>query len=111
MIVAVTEVTLKSVWHLPLFLLLAGCNLLVSKLTKGNLHTSFRSGVLTHRTLSVWEDYNAMMGYVRSKPHMWAIKMNPRLAKSSYVCHYEAKKKPHWDEALKYLNDQGRSSL
>jgi hypothetical protein len=71
----ISYLPLKSLWKLPKFLLFTRANQTQLKESKGLIGYSFLAHFLQGRfwTLSVWEDENALMEFVRSGVHKKTI--------------------------------------
>ncbi len=109
MIAAVTHLRLKNVSKLPLFFKLANASSAAAESALGNIHTSVRNkGMLIFRTLTVWQDMEALLNYVHSSPHLEAMKTTRALSNDAYTTHWETTEIPSWEEALTKL--EGASS-
>ncbi len=63
-------------------------------------------GFLVQRTLTAWDSLESMKDYVRSEPHLGAMKQFSRLANTSFTTHFESTQVPDWPEALAQLKAQ-----
>lgn len=66
--------------------------------------------LFVQRTLTVWESKDAMMAFVRSAPHLKAMKAFGAIANTSYTALFEVTEQPTWEQALTVLKKQGRAS-
>jgi hypothetical protein len=78
--VVVTEAKVKSVLHLPGFLVHAVRSMVQAQSAPGNLGARvFLRGPLRWCTVTAWQDEAAMVRYVRSGAHLAAMKRSKRL--------------------------------
>jgi hypothetical protein len=61
-----------------------------------------------HHTLSVWENKEAMLKYLRNGAHLKALKVFRKIA-TGRVFGYEAQSIPTWDEALGIWSENART--
>lgn len=109
MIASVTELNLKSFLCYLQFIPHAIRSHKQARLSNGLISISTKSkGFLVQRTLTVWKDEASMLGFVRSGPHLAAIKVFGKLADQSYTIHFEVAANPTWEEAIEHLRKYGR---
>ncbi len=108
MIVSVTYIELKSPFK---FFALSAKALKIVRQLKSSDHVAYKSrGFWTkHYTMSLWQDKESMMDFVRSGAHLEAMKQAKDIAKEIKVVHFEGDTLPNWPEAKK-LVAEGRST-
>jgi heme-degrading monooxygenase HmoA len=104
----ISYLPLKSLWKLPKFLLFTRANQTQLKESKGLIGYSFLAHFLQGRfwTLSVWEDENALMEFVRSRAHRQTMSgLRGHLGETKFVKWniYGSPVPPTWEESLKRL--------
>lgn len=110
MIASITELHLKSFWTYLLFIPHAMRSYRQAVSAKGSIQVNVKAqGLLIQRTLTVWETPQDMAIFVRSEPHLTAMKRFRTLANTSYVYHFDVSAPPTWEEALDLLKKHGRS--
>lgn len=67
-----------------------------------------RGGLLTHYTLSGWEDDAQLNTFTRNAAHLKAMKQSASLAKEIRTLTYEADDLPDWKTAKKLLFEKGK---
>lgn len=109
MIASVTELRLKNFWCFLKFIPHAvKCNRQAAR-SEGLVSMEVgNDGFLIQRTLTVWQDEQVMLKYVRTGAHLEAMKAFRHLANKSYTARYNVERTPTWEEALKYLKTHGR---
>lgn len=109
MIASVTELNLKNFWSFLVFIPHAVKSKIQASKAKGIVSIALASdGILTQRTLTVWESEQAMHDYVRSGDHLKAMKVFAKHAKKSFTTHFSVESTPTWVEALDHLRKHGR---
>jgi len=73
----------------------------------GNLFCEVRRIQRYQCTLTAWSSREDMLGYLRSKTHLKAMKAFPKIA-TGKSHGYEAESVPSWDEAFETLLQKGR---
>ncbi|WP_306643549.1 DUF3291 domain-containing protein [Sanyastnella coralliicola] len=107
MVIAITELKLKSIWHLPMFLFHALRSGAQAQKAKGNRMFEVKNESWhTHRTLSVWESEKSLRQYVMSGAHLKAMKNTSKLARSATSTHWYSEYPPSWEEAVKTLRQK-----
>ena len=74
----------------------------------GNIWTSAKDVGTIHHTLTVWENRQAMLEYLRQGEHLKAMKISRTVGKYGKVYGYESDSIPTWEEALKLWQEKGR---
>lgn len=109
MVASITELNLKNLWAFFQFLPHAVKSKNQAGKAPGALMVKVgMDGILTQRTLTVWESEKAMMDYVRSGAHLNAMRVFSKIANKSYTARFPVEKFPSWEEAIKYLRENGR---
>lgn len=110
MIASVTELRLKNFWCYLRFIPHAVKSKIQADQAAGVISTQVKSqGILIQRTLTVWDNKESMMNYIRTGAHLEAMKAFKTLANTSYTTHFEVTVPPTWDEALHVLKEKGRA--
>ncbi len=65
-------------------------------------------GLLTHFTMTTWENETQMNSFSRNNPHLTAMKRSVAIAKEIRVLTFEADTMPSWKTAKKLLYEKGR---
>ncbi len=105
--VSITGLRIKSIWRVPQFLWHAFTSMRQAKRAPGVLFAEARSVDGVQHTLTVWRSRSDMLAYMKSGPHLAAIKNFHRIA-SGATCGFEAEHRPTWDEAVAYWRTHGR---
>lgn len=101
MITAITHLKLKNIGKIPSFMKHAIKSKQAAEKTAGNLGVQVSSsGILVHRTLTFWENKEALMNFVTSKAHVEAMNATRRIASEARSAHWECNERPTWQEAL-----------
>ncbi|MEI8025869.1 MAG: hypothetical protein WCI18_05950 [Pseudomonadota bacterium] len=109
MIASVTELNLKNFLCYLKFIPHAIRSHKQARLSNGLISISTKSnGLLVQRTLTVWKDEASMLRFVRSGPHLAAMKVFGKLADQSYTFHFEVSAHPTWEESLEQLRKHAR---
>ncbi len=109
MIASVTELNLKSFLCYLRFIPHAFRSHKQARQSHGLITISTKSdGFLVQRTLTVWKDQESMLGFVRSGPHLAAMKVFGKLANQSSTVHFEVTAQPNWEESLAHLRGHGK---
>lgn len=105
MIIAITELKLKSPIHWFPFIAKAIPSFNQAIASEGVLHHETSSkGWRYQRTLTAWESEAHMRKFVVSGAHLKAMKSFSKLANGSRYTHWVAHEVPSWEEALSKLN-------
>lgn len=108
MIVTLTSIRLKSVWH---FFKLSWFGLKISQQVKSQAgfiqlkNTGF--GYL-HFTCSAWQSEKAMKEFMRSGAHLEAMKNSASLAREIRTYTYQTDQLPSWQAAKVLLAEKGK---
>ncbi|MBV6658044.1 MAG: hypothetical protein KI785_09790 [Devosiaceae bacterium] len=97
--VSVTGLKLHSPLVWLRFSLLASKSFRQAMAAPGNLSASARQVDGVHHTLTVWQSREAMLAYLRSGPHLRAMRASNRLG-AGKTCGYYADAAPSWEAAL-----------
>ena len=109
MIASITELNLKNFWSYLIFIPHAVKSKIQASKSEGIVSIALGSeGLLTQRTLSVWQNEKAMRDYVKSGDHIKAMKIFAKHANKSFTAHFEVDSPPTWQTALDYLRKHGR---
>lgn len=108
--VSVTGLKVKHFWLFPKFYRHALPSFMQAQSAPGNLfaETSSRNGI--QHTLTVWEDRQSMLKFLRSGAHGQAMKITKEVSDLSQtkVYGYESDTMPTWDEALALWEEHGK---
>ncbi|MEM6384271.1 MAG: hypothetical protein AAF739_16480 [Pseudomonadota bacterium] len=99
MYVSVTGLQLRSIMQRPRFAWHAMRAFAQASKAPGNLFTDARMLGGVHHTLTVWNDRQSMLAYLRKGAHREAMKAYPALGMGR-TCGYRAECMPDWSEAL-----------
>jgi hypothetical protein len=107
--VSVTGLSIKSAWHAPpRFWWHALRSMAQARAAEGNLFADARIVEGIHHTLTVWRSEAAMRAYLRSGPHLVAMRALASIG-TGRVLGYTCAEKPGWDEVLARLELDGRA--
>lgn len=105
--ISITGLRLRH-WSLtPLFWWHAFGAMTQARAATGNVSAEARQINGVHHTLSVWQDRDLMRRYLRSGPHLRAMRVFPRIATGS-VAGFHASQAPAWVDVPALLRDHGR---
>lgn len=107
MIITVTSLQLRSVWHFFKLSYWALQILKQTKNSKGLIAFKKTGSGLNHYTLSVWETEEDMKSFYRSGAHASAMKRSAQIARKIATYSYTADSIPSWAEAKKTLQESG----
>lgn len=107
MLIAVTSIELRS--PLKFF----GFSLMVFQIlqqikTSQCLYYKTSGLLLTHFTITAWENETQMNSFSRNNPHLAAMKKSPAIAKEIRILSFEADSMPDWKMAKKLLYEKGK---
>lgn len=105
--VSITGLRLRHWSFAPLFWWHAFGAMAQARAAKGNLSADARQINGVHHTVSVWQDREMMLQYLRSGAHLRAMRIFPRIAKGS-VAGFQASQAPAWVDVPTLLRDLGR---
>ena len=107
--VSVTGLQLKSILYYPRFIIHAVPSSIQAEKAEGNViaKTMARNGI--QHTLTVWENRQAMLKYMRAGAHLQAMKITNQVSapEGTKVYGYESDTIPTWDEALELWDLHG----
>ena len=110
MIASVTELNLKNFLCFLRFVPHAVKSKYQAEKARGVVSVRLGSrGILTQRTLTVWENEESLKDYVHSGAHLLAMQAFAKLADISYTAHFEVAVPPTWEEALDFLRTRGKA--
>lgn len=104
--VSITGLRLKSFRFAPLFWYWAVRSFAQARSAPGNLLTEARTIDAVHHTLTVWRDRTDMVRYIRTGPHLRAMRVFPKIA-SGKVLGFSADASPDWPEARRLWQERG----
>jgi len=105
--VSITGLTVRRFWHVPIFWLHAVPSMIQARRAPGNISAEARTIGGVHHTLSVWSDREAMRTYLRTGPHLRAMRLYRRIA-TGKVTGYATDRVPDWSEAHALWAERGR---
>lgn len=109
MVASITELKLKNFWSYLVFIPHAVKSKIQASKAKGIVSIALQSdGLLTQRTLTVWQGEKEMRDYVRSGAHIKAVVAFGPHAKKSSTAHFEVDTIPSWEMALDHLRKHGK---
>ncbi|MEO1238131.1 MAG: hypothetical protein AAFW64_00425 [Pseudomonadota bacterium] len=106
--VSVTGLKLNAFWHAPRFWRMAGAAMAAARAAPGNIKAGARTIRGVHHTLSVWEDRDAMVGFVHGPVHARAIEMFPDIAMGKTLG-FHADTAPDWETAVARWNAEAKT--
>jgi hypothetical protein len=105
--VSITGLRLRHWAFAPRFWWHAIGAMMQARAAKGNLFAQARTINGMHHTVSVWQDRDAMLRYLRSGAHLRAMRVFPKIATGA-VAGFYAPHAPAWADVPALLRDQGR---
>ena len=106
--VSVTGLALKSWLRYPQFMMYAVPSLVQAQSSPGNIFTDAKDVGTIHHTLTVWENRDHMLKFLRQGEHVKAMKVSRTAGKYGKVFGYESDSVPTWEEALQIWAEKGR---
>ncbi len=107
--ISVTGLQVKSIWQYPRFWIHAVPSAIQAQSAAGivEARTTSRNGI--QHTLTVWEDRNFMLQYLRAGAHLEAMKVTSQVSEpgGTKVYGYESDSIPTWEEALQLWETHG----
>ncbi|HCK21569.1 MAG TPA: hypothetical protein DHW15_05250 [Bacteroidetes bacterium] len=103
MIVAITELRIRSIWMFPLFMARSAAAVSQAQKEKGLLSFSAKVRWNVAYTLTSWTDENSMLVYKKNGAHKRAMKDTKKVSHQYRSVYYEAETVPSWKEALQRL--------
>ena len=105
--VSITGLKVRHLWQVPVFWRHAIAAMMQARAADGCLRAETRTINGVHHTLSVWRDREAMLAYLRTGPHLAAMKVFRRIA-TGKVHGFETVEVPGWDRVHQLWQDEGR---
>lgn len=105
--VSITGLRVRHFWQAPIFWRHAIASMIQARAADGCLHAETRTINVIHHTRSVWRDRAAMLAYLRTGPHLTAMKLFARIA-TGKTFGYETTAIPDWDQVHQLWQDRGR---
>lgn len=105
--VSITGLRVRHPRHDTLFWEHAVASMLQAQSAPGNLRAEARTVDDVHHTLSVWESREAMLAYLRSGPHLEAMRLFREIATGKVLGLHTATV-PRWADVPKLWREQGR---
>lgn len=105
--VSITGLRVKSPTRLPLFIWHAVRSMQQAKSAAGNLGAEARRIDGVYHTLTVWENRPAMLVYLRSGPHLAAMRAFPAIG-TGYAFGFDTDVPPAWEEIAGLWQTEGR---
>lgn len=102
--ISITGLSLHTALHWPRFMWHASRSLQQARQAAGNLSAEARQIRGVHHTLSVWKTRAHMLAYLRTGPHLTAMRMFPKLGHGR-TAGYEADAAPDWERARRYWEE------
>lgn len=99
MLISITELHIKNLWRLPLFMKYASRSAKQSQTAKGNIKTVISLGWMRGYTITAWENIDAMMQFRNTGDHKEAMRMMRKVSSAYKSLHWEANEIPNWKEA------------
>lgn len=62
-------------------------------------------------TLSAWDSVENIKSFLKSEPHLSAIRVTKRIAKSANTRRWESDNFPSWEEAFRLLNENPKQYI
>lgn len=106
--VSITGLRLRHAGLAPVFWWHAVSSMAQARAAEGNLSAQARRIDGVHHTVSVWRDREAMLAYLRSGPHLRAMRLFPRIA-TGRVAGFVAATAPDWGSVPAILQARGRA--
>lgn len=105
--ISITGLRLRHWTMTPRFWWHAMGAMMQARAAEGNLSAQARTINGVHHTVSVWQDRDAMLRYLRSGAHLRAMRVFPRIATGA-VAGFSAPDAPAWADVPAILKDRGR---
>lgn len=107
MYVSVTGLKVKRFWHLPRFWWHAMRSFRQAQRAPGVRLVQVRNVKGYQQTLTCWHSRRDMLNFMRSRPHIDAIRAFGDIA-TGRTYGWEADAPPNWDDALAQWREKGR---
>lgn len=108
MLISITSIELKSIWHFFKLSRLALGITLQTKKSEGFLKFKKTGLGRMHYTLTLWESKEAMHKFYTSGAHLKGMKEASSIAKVIGSYSYEAEDLPDWKSAKSLLKEKGK---
>ena len=95
--VSITGLVLHSALHWPRFALNAGASMVQARSAPGNRFAEARQIGEIHHTLSVWDNRDAMLLYLRADAHLRAMRIFSRIGHGK-THGFETETPPAWED-------------
>jgi len=108
MIITITSIRLKTVWH---FFKLSFFALRIVRQTKqerGFVSMKSTGFGYMHYTLSVWENEEALKRFARNGAHLEAMKQSRSIASEIRTYTFQSEQVPQWNEVKLTLKEKGK---
>lgn len=105
--ISITGLKPKGILSYIKFWMLAIPTFRQAQTAAGNKHHSVKNIQGYQCTLTAWENKDAMLAFMRSGPHLKAMKAFHKIA-TGRTYGYESDTIPSWEEAYKLLEEKGR---
>ncbi|MBK5284537.1 MAG: DUF3291 domain-containing protein [Bacteroidia bacterium] len=108
MIITVTSIRLRSVWHFFKLSLFGMKIVRQTKQEKGFVRMKNTGFGYMHYTLSVWESEEDMKRFARSGAHAAAMQQSKNIADEIRTYTYTGEQLPSWQEVKRILKEKGK---
>ncbi len=105
--VSITGLRVRHPHHTALFWEHAVASMLQAQSAPGNLRAEAHTVDDVHHTLSVWESREAMLAYLRTGPHLEAMRLFREIATGKVLGLHTATV-PGWADVPRLWREQGR---
>jgi hypothetical protein len=106
--VSITGLQVKSILHYPAFYYHAIPSTTQAQSAPGNISTSTSSIRGMEHTMTVWEDRESMLKYLRKGAHLQAMKNSKMFGSYGKVYGYCTDTIPSWSQARQIWEEKGR---
>ena len=98
MLISITELHIKNLWRLPLFMKFASLSAKQSQSAKGNIKTTISLGWMRGYTITAWENIDSMMQFRNAGDHKEAMRIMRKVASAYKSLHWESDEIPTWKD-------------
>ena len=98
MLISITELHIKNLWRLPLFMKFASLSAKQSQSAKGNIKTTISLGWMRGYTITAWENIDSMMQFRNAGDHKEAMRIMRKVASAYKSFHWESDEIPTWKD-------------
>ena len=107
MIVSITRLRLKSILHT--FSLIKSSAGIIAALEKRKCKGfKIKNGLMNHYTMTLWENEDDMIQFLKDEAHRMASKKSESIAKLIVVHHFENESLIDWAKAKSILKEKGK---